>query len=62
MKGYSSAKFSINHTTLDVSSNPEDIDYLDQVCLIRGGAKLSRAVEFETNALKPLKLYLLKMC
>ncbi len=33
-----------NHTGLEVSSNPEDIDYLDQACLIRVGAKLCRAV------------------
>ncbi len=33
-----------NHTCLEVSSDPEDLDYLDQVCLIRVGAKLCKAV------------------
>ncbi len=30
-----------------VSSNPEELDYLDQVCLIRVGAKLCRAVALQ---------------
>ncbi len=31
-----------NHTCLEVSSDPEDLDYLDLGCLIRVGAKLCR--------------------
>ncbi len=38
-------------TCLEVYSNPEDLAYLDQVCLISVGAKPSPGIEFETNAL-----------
>ncbi len=40
-----------NNTCLEVSSNPED---LDQVCLIRVGAKLSRAVALQELSLRPM--------
>ncbi len=43
-----------NHTCLGVSSNPEDLDYLDQVCLIRVGAELCKAVALQELSLRPL--------
>ncbi len=43
-----------NHTCMEVSSNPEDLDYLDQVCLIRVVAKLCRAVAFQEFWFKPM--------
>ncbi len=43
-----------NHTCLEVSSNPEDIDYLDQVCLIRVGTKLCRAMALQEFSLRPV--------
>ncbi len=42
------------HTFLGVSSDPEDLDYLDRVCLIRVGAKLSRAVALQELSLRPM--------
>uniref|UniRef100_A0A8C1NPG8 Regucalcin n=1 Tax=Cyprinus carpio TaxID=7962 RepID=A0A8C1NPG8_CYPCA len=42
------------HTCLEVSSNPEELDELDQVCLIRVGAKLCRAVALQELSLRPL--------
>ncbi len=39
---------------LEVSSNPEDLDYMDQVCLIRVAAKLSRAVALQELSLRPM--------
>ncbi len=52
LEGLSSAQF--NHTCREVSSNPEDLDYLDQVCLIRVGAKLCRAVALQELGLRPM--------
>ncbi len=43
-----------NNTCLEVSSNPEDLEYLDQVCLIRVEAKLSRAVALQELSLGPM--------
>ncbi len=57
LEGHSSAEFSSNQlqiTCLEVSSDPEDLDYLDQVCLIRVGAKLCRAVALQELSLKPM--------
>lgn len=45
---------SAQHTCLDVSSNPEEIDYLVQVCLIRIGAELCRIVALQEQDLKPM--------
>jgi len=42
------------HTCLEVSIDPEDLDYLDQVCLIRVGAKLCRAMALQELSLRPL--------
>ncbi len=42
------------HSCLDVSSNPEELDYLVQVCLIRVGAKLRRAVALHELSLRPV--------
>ncbi len=43
-----------NHTCSEVSCNPEDLDWLDQVCLIRVGAKLCRAVALQELSLRPM--------
>ncbi len=43
-----------NHTGLEVSSNPEYIDYLDPACLIRVGAKLCRAMALQEFSLRPV--------
>ncbi len=45
-----------NHTCLEVSSNPEELDSLDQVCLISVGAKLCRAVALQEWSLRPMTL------
>ncbi len=42
------------HTCLEVSSDPEELDYLVQVCLIRVGAKLRRAVALQELSLRPV--------
>lgn len=35
LEGQCPAEFSSNHTYLEVSSGPEDVDWLNQLCLIR---------------------------
>ncbi len=42
------------HTRLEVSSDSEELDYLDQVCLNRVGAKLCRAVALQELSLRPI--------
>ncbi len=42
------------HSCLEVSSDPEELDYLVQVCLIRVGAKLRRAVALHELSLRPV--------
>ncbi len=46
-----------HHTCLEVSSNPEDRDYLDPVSLIRVGAELCGGIEFETSGLGSLSCW-----
>ncbi len=44
----------LQHTCLEVACNPVDLDYLDQVCLIRVVAKLCRAVALQELSLRPM--------
>ncbi len=43
----------VKHYITFMNMNPEELDYLDQVCLIRARAKLCRA---ETNDLNKFSL------
>ncbi len=54
LEGHSSSQFSSTHTCFEVSINPEELDYLDQMCLIRAGAKLCRDVALQELSLRPL--------
>ncbi len=58
LQHWSQTQFLEGHTCLEVSSDPEELDYLNQVCLIRVGAKLCRAVALQELSLRTM-LYMI---